>query len=284
MNSYTRLRESLEMKAQEIIDDIVRVARDLGLVPAKDGLSRSEYLSNGGRFSLYEIYDGGMTWSYYCEKAGFKPKTKEFVPNEVYFERLKRAVHELGRFPKTSERKKFGLNFSKRRWPTLAEFIKTARSLGIVKIPHSKKVKRREKPPSKPKESPQKEYSDLLSEFSRPIPPIPEKTKRKKWERTRIKGFPYAPQDESGVIALFAILCAQGTIPWQIIELKKTKGIDAICYDDRKQREFRVELKHTLSRSNWNHPFASFDHLVCWENRWRDSPKPVLELKSLIKE
>lgn len=53
MNSYIRLRENLEMRAQEIIDDIVRVARDLGLVPGKNGLSRSEYLSNGGRFSHY---------------------------------------------------------------------------------------------------------------------------------------------------------------------------------------------------------------------------------------
>ncbi|MCI0453557.1 MAG: hypothetical protein L0Y68_01005 [Candidatus Dadabacteria bacterium] len=272
------------MRAKEIIDDIVRVARDLGLVPGMQGLSRSEYLSNGGRFSLYEIYDGGMTWSDYCVKAGFKPKTKEFVPDEVYFERLKRAVHELGRFPKLSERKKFGLNFSKGRWSTLVEFIKTASSLGIVKLPYSKKVKEEKSPTHRPKESPRNEYGNIHSDFSRPIPPIPEKTKRKKWERTRMIGFPYAPQDESGVIALFAILCAQGTIPWQIIELKKSKGIDAICYDDKEQREFRVELKHTLSRSNWNHTFDSFDYLVCLENRWRDFPKPVLELRYLINE
>lgn len=272
------------MKTKEIVDDIIKVARRLGLVPRKDKFSRAEYLNNGGRFSYYDLYDDGMNWTYYCEKAGYKTKTKEHIPDEIYYERLQKAVKDLGRLPKVYERKKFGLNFSKRRWPTLDDFIKTATLKGIVKLPNSEKVQRVKKPPNEDKESSQKEHYTVLSEFSRPIPPIPEKTKRKKWERTGIVGFPYVPQDESGVIALFSILCAQGTIPWQIIELNSGKGIDAICYDDQQRREIRVEFKYILSCSNWNHPFDSFDYLVCWENRWPNFPKPVLELKTLIKK
>lgn len=273
------------MKTQKIVDDIIKVARRLGLVPGKDKFSRAEYLNNGGRFSYYNLYDGGMNWTYYCEKAGYRPKTViKSISDEVYFKRLRKAIKVLGRRPKTSECKKFGLTFGKKRWPTLGDFIKTATSKGVVKLPNSEKVQRVKKLPNEDKKSSQKEHNNVLSEFPRPIPPIPEKTKRKKWERTGIVGFPYVPQDESGVIALFAILCAKGTIPWQIIELNSGKGIDAICYDDQQRREIRVEFKYILSRSNWNHPFDSFDYLVCWENRWPDFPKQVWELKSLIKK
>lgn len=268
---------------QEIVDDVGRVALMLSKKP-RDGFSRREYLNNGARFSMYDIYDGGRNWSYYCEAAGFKPETNEAVPDEVYFERLRRAWHDLGRLPKTSERKKFGLQFGKSRWPTLDAFIKTAGSKGIVTLPHSTKVEKLDETLRKDEEHQQKEPEKVLGS-SRPIPPIPEKTKRKRWERTGVVGFPYAPQDESGVVALFSVLCAQGIIPWQILDLNGGKGIDAVCYDDRRHCELRVELKHTLSRSGWNHSFDSFDYVVCWENRWSGEkfPKPVYELKTLVK-
>ena len=267
---------------QEIVDDVGRVALMLSKKPG-DGFSRREYLNNGARFSMYDIYDGGRNWSCYCEEAGFKPETNEAVPDEVYFERLRRAWCDLGRLPKTSERKKFGLQFGKSRWPTLEAFIKTATSKGIVKLPNSDNGGKVERPRrSSVKEFPEKKQK-VVTERSRPIPPIPEKTNRKRWERIGVVGFPYAPQDESGVIAPFSVLCAQGIIPWQILDLNSGKGIDAVCYDDRQHRELKVELKHTLSRSNWNHSIDDLDYVVCWENRWRDFPKPVKELKALVK-
>lgn len=117
-----------------------------------------------------------------------------------------------------------------------------------------------------------------------PVPPIPRKTKRVRWERTGIKGFPYAPQDEESVVTLFAILCSQGRIDWQILDLNRGKGIDATCYDNALHREVQVELKHTLSRGSWNHPIEDIDYVVCWENRWLDFPKPVIELRGLIQD
>lgn len=71
----------MKTQEQEIVEDIRRVARGLGLKTG-DQLSRSEYLNNGARFSMYQIYDGGMTWSHYCQKAGFEPKAAESVPDE----------------------------------------------------------------------------------------------------------------------------------------------------------------------------------------------------------
>ncbi len=113
-------------------------------------------------------------------------------------------------------------------------------------------------------------------------PPIPLGTSRTRWERTGLASFPYAPQDESGTLALFAILCATGKIAWQVVELNAGKGIDATCWDSVMQREIRVELKHTLSRTGWNHSLDDIDYVVCWENRWLGFPKPVIQLRDLV--
>jgi len=176
------------------------------------------------------------------------------------------------------------LSFSKKRWPTLKAFIEDAISHGKVRLPASLKIKPAVEKPKEDNQAPKEEHYEVIKKHARAIPPIPQRTRRRKWERTGIDGFPYAPQDESGVIALFSILCAKEIIPWQILELNKGKGIDVTCYDDQKKCEFKVELKYILSRSNWNHPFDSFDRVVCWENRWRDFPKPVLELRSLLQK
>jgi hypothetical protein len=269
------------MQERQILNDIRRVALKLGRGPGSV-LTRSEYLTNGGNFSYYNLYDNGNSWSYYCQKAGFRPKTTVSVPDEIYFDRLRAAFTELGRIPKASERKRFGLNFHKRRWPNLNTFIALAISRGVIASANSKKSLTQSLHPNQvfPEQNVEKNHAKL----KRVIPPIPVHTKRKKWERIGIEGFPYAPQDESGVIALFAILCAQGSIPWQIVELRSCNGIDATCYEDQQIREFRVELKHVLSRANWNHPLDSFEYLVCWENRWPEFPKPVLELKTIVRE
>jgi hypothetical protein len=115
------------------------------------------------------------------------------------------------------------------------------------------------------------------------VPPIPTHTRRTKWERTGIDGFPYAPQDELGVVALFGILCATGVIPWQILELRGGKGIDTTCFDHATQKEIHVELKHTLSRTGWNHKVEEVDYVVCWRNAWPEFPKPVLVLREYLR-
>lgn len=111
-----------------IIEDIKAVAKKLG----QSVLSRAEYAQKG-KFTLYQIYDGGTTWEQYCLAAGFATRKKEAVPDEVYFDRLRKAHGDLGRFPKASERKKFRLNFSKRRYPTLSAFTARAAELGFIR-------------------------------------------------------------------------------------------------------------------------------------------------------
>ncbi len=256
--------------------DVGAVAKRLG----RDTLSRAEYLQHG-RFSGYQLYDGGRTWEGLCKLAGIASKRIEAVPDDVYFERLASAARQLGRLPNVSERKKFGLNFSKRRYPTLKAFIDQAVKLGRLSPATGRTARGRPEskhvappPPSHRPEPP----------TSRPVPPIPLQTTRKKWERTGIDGFPYAPQDELGVVALFGILCSSGRIGWQILELRGGKGIDVTCFDHVMAREIRVELKHTLSRASWNHNVEDLDYVVCWENRWPDFPKPVVVLRELLEE
>lgn len=266
---------------KEVIEDIQRVAKQLGT----SELSRSDYLGHG-KYSMYQIYDGGTTWDGYCKLAGLKTKSKDQVSNEEYFQRLVEAVKQLGRYPRTSERKKFGLNMSKSRYPTLPDFIKKAAELGYVEdLFDPKQIL------GKPKMVPHNlEDKVELKHFpvdsqgaSRPIPPIPAGTKRRNWQRADLDGFPYAPQEEQGVLAIFAILCSKRILPWQILDLCGGKGIDAVCYDEERNAEIHVELKYRLSKTNWNHSIDDLDYVVCWENKWKDFPKPVIELSELLK-
>ena len=117
----------IEPLEEQIIQDIRQVAGQLGV----ESLSCGQYVQSG-RFTYYQVWDEGRTWTELCRAAGVKTKEKEPVPDEVYFHNLSRAVQELGRYPKVSERKKYQLNFKKRRWPTLTAFITKAIELGFV--------------------------------------------------------------------------------------------------------------------------------------------------------
>ncbi|MEA2078226.1 MAG: hypothetical protein U9O95_09450 [Candidatus Marinimicrobia bacterium] len=259
---------------EKIIGDIKSVAKKLNV----NKLSRSEYLTHG-KYSSYQLYDDGNSWTDLCKQAGLKTKEKEIVTDKKYFERLRNAYNKLGRYPKVSERKKYGLNMSKRRYATLTEFIKEAVKQGYV-------------PNHFEDEKSQKQIEDentvisLISSTvinkSRDVPPIPFNTSRKKWERINFIGFPYAPQEEQGVLAIFAILCAKGVLSWQILDIS-TNGIDCTCYDENESLEIMVELKYILSKSSWNHNIDDLDYLVCWESRWPEFPKPVIELSKLLK-
>jgi len=263
---------------KEIVEDIVRVATELGV----QSLSRSCYLQLA-RFSSNQIYDGGRTWSDLCAQAGLSTgANNEPVSDEVYFQRLSDAMNKLGRFPKASERKLYGLNVSKARYANLSEFIRAAVRLGKVPDLTGQYSKETEVAASTPNAAIPIHITSR--DIPRVIPPIPKVSKRTKWERTDIDGFPYAPQDESGVVALFAVLCSQGVLRWQILDLNSSKGIDCICYDEESGKEIHVELKYLLTRSGWNHPIEEVDYVVCWESRWPDFPKPVFELKKYIGE
>lgn len=261
----------------EIAEDIRSVATKLEMKV----LSRSEYLQHG-RFSAYQIYDGGLTFEERCKTAGISCKKIEPVPDGVYFQRLEKAFDELGRYPKASERKKYGLNFSKRRYSTLPLFIEKAIELEFVPdlfkkpvVPVNVSASQVEKP---------QPPSGTRTDENLSVPAIPVHTRRSKWERTNISEFPYAPHDELGVVALFAVLCAKKFIEWHILELNGGKGIDATCFDYRMKREIVVELKHTFSKHNWNHRVEEdgIDYVVCWVNKWPDFSKPVISLRDLI--
>lgn len=268
------------MEPIEIVADIKRVAKRLGV----SRLARSQYLQNNdGKFSMYDLYDSGHTWEEYCSRAGVRTKAVKSVPDETYFSRLKFAVAKLGRPPKTSERKKYLLNFSKRRWPTLEAFLREAMAKGIIQGPPTIGSRTSEKATTMLAADSAPQEPKLRQTRARSVAPIPRRTRRKKWERIGIDGFPYAPQDELGVVAIFAILCANGTISWQITELNGGKGIDGTCYDEGKARDVRVEFKRVLLRHSWNHSVDELDCVVCWENRWPDFPKQVIELRKLVK-
>ena len=262
-----------------IIVDMKRVAHSLGIRPGQR-LGLSQYLEHGAQFTRHQLYDGGKMWGALCAKAGFTTKEKPPVSDDAYFDKLARAVQELDRYPKASERKKYGLNFSKRRYPNLTAFIAAAVKLG--RVPDLRKTKAPEGLDRPAVFEGQQVHPAAETQGARPVPPIPAKTRRRKWERTNVDGFPYAPQDESGVVALFAVLCATRRINWQIVELNSGKGTDVRCFDHNTGKEIVVELKYVFSRASWNHFAEDIDYVVCWENRWKDFPKPVIELRNIL--
>ena len=264
---------------QNLIADVKTVASKLGT----NMLSRSEYFQHG-KYNAYQVYDGGRTWEDVCRAAGLETKKKEPVSDEEYLSRLKQAFEILGRYPKASERKKFGLNFSKRRYATLNDFIRKAVSLQYVPDLFNDKAEKETNETTLTTIASLDPESEPLERGTRSVPAIPVETKRTKWERTGVDGFPYAPHDELGVVGLFAILCSKRIINWQILEMRGGKGIDITCYDEVMDKTIRVELKHTLSKGSWNHRIEDLDFVVCWENRWPDFPKPVLVLSEIVKE
>jgi hypothetical protein len=256
---------------KDIINDIIEVKNRL----KTSVLSRSEYYSHG-KYNSYQIYDDGKSWEYYCQKAGIKTKKVDSVSDDEYFIRLKDAIKILGRYPKVNERKKYGLNFSKRRYPTLKQFIEKAIELEIIEPINDYKNKQEIIIKSNKVEE-LKYKIDNNSNKTRISPPIPKLTRRKNWSRIDLDGHPYSPHDELGVIAIFAILCHKHIINWQILDLN-SNGIDAVCYDYDSNKEIIVELKLVLSKGSWNHDITKVDYVVCWKNSWHDFPKPVIEL------
>jgi len=262
----------------EIVADVKKVAARLGT----SALSRGQYLQHA-TFSEYDLYDGGTIWDQYCKAAGVMCKAVAAVGDEAYLVRLKQAVTTLGRLPKNTERKRFGLNFTKRRFPTLDDFFRFAASAGVIDLPSHLQPPRGDRVATRSAAHLRPE-NDPANGAARRVPPIPTDTRRRKWLRTGVDGLPYAPQDELGTVALFGVLCARGVIRWQILDLNGGKGIDARCWDDDAQTEIRVEVKYVLSRTTWNHSAQDIDFVVCWENRWADFPKQVIELRKLVQE
>lgn len=261
---------------EEISQDILRIA------DGSKELGRGEYLSKG-KFTYYQLYDNGMDWDKWCRLVGISTKAKKSVTDEEYFERLKDFYNAKGRYPKQNERKGLGLNFTKKRFPTLTLFIKEA--IKKEYVPNLYKNSDKILSDDKRETSIQELIIKTIKQNNtgRVTPPIARGTKRKKWTLIPIPGFPYAPQEEQGVLAIFSILCSKHIFPWQILDIS-TNGIDIICYDENEAKEIKVELKYILSRGSWNHNMDDLDYLVCWENRWNDFPKEVIELSKLILE
>ena len=224
----------------EIIADIRRVGESLGKSPGDD-FTLPEYNNGGGNVSTHYLHQNDRRWSYYVQMAGFSPnRSSEFVSDDGYFARLREALQTLGekRPPKPTEQQKFRLNFRDNRWKTFNLFLQDAARLGHIPDHLIGDLLERDEIASTPAEAttaPLAQIPHRDKSGTRPVPPIPRQTKRKKWQRTDVVGHPYEPHDETGVIALFAILCAKGTIPWQILTLDSTR-IDAICAIDEPQQ------------------------------------------------
>ena len=258
----------------EKIEDVTRVKQRL----TASYLSFSEYQEAGGRFTKGQIYSDGDTWRAICESVGISPdQANAPVPDEEYFRRLRQFWDQHGRRPKRTERKKAGLNFRQSRWGSLGVFLEEAVKRGVIPpgtapAPLAVVATFGQRP------SRASARASLNTSDRRSVPPIPKPTRRTAWSRIDEPGFPYGPHDELGVIALFAILCSHGKLPYQIVGATGGEGVDSVCWDEQEGRHVNVEFKYVLSRGTWNHALDQVDLVVCWRSNWANFPKPVIEL------
>lgn len=273
---------------EEKLADIKRIALNLECYKhAQPAISYPEYAKAGGKYSKGQIFSNGDTWRELCHEVDLEAKPKNLpVADEVYFSNLKKFYENKGRLPKASERTKAGLGFRKARWRPFQAFVNEAAERGYVPLSCRKSVSGGTPPLEGDKKTEPNSPAPVVPTIHRRlVPPIPKTSLRRspKWERIDVPGMPYAPQDESAVIALFAICCALGDLPYQILDITGGEGIDSVCFDHTHNKELRVEFKLHLSKNTWNHDLNSLDMVVCWKNRWPEFPKKVVELCNTIK-
>lgn len=258
---------------EEKRNDVERIKTRLG----STRLLLREYLDAGGEFSRSQLYSDGHT----LETVGLAPdEANAPVADEVYLDRLKRFIEREGRLPKSSEKRRAGLNFGSGRWASLGVFLEHAAKEGV--FPRALLTRRGPILPAFPVLSGQSPMAmgtePTVAAHERELPPIPKKSKWKKWSRIDEPGFPYEPHDELGVVALFAILCSHGKLPYQLVGATGGQGTDSVCWDEKNRKHLNIEFKYVLSKTTWNHPLDDVDVVVCWRSTWPNFPKEVLEL------
>jgi hypothetical protein len=98
--------------------------------------------------------------------------------------------------------------------------------------------------------------------------------------RLDFRGFRHAPTCEQGVVALF------GAVAHDLgFEILHTQAAFPDCLARKNRRTHRIEFEYT-SRDfrRHGHAPAGCDLIVCWRHDWPDSPLPVLELATTIKQ
>lgn len=236
-----------------------------------------EYLEAGGEFSRSQLYSDGHT----LETVGLVPDDANApVADQEYLRRLKQFIEKNGRLPKSKEKRLAGLNFSRSRWSSLGVFLEYAANEGV--IPDALSTRRRSTSRASADLSGQSpiamDAKPTVAVHNRELPPIPKKSKWKKWSRIDEPGFPYEPHDELGVVALFAILCSHGKLPYQLVGATGGKGTDSVCWDEENHRHLNIEFKYVLAKTTWNHPLNDVDVVVCWRSAWPNFTKEVIEL------
>ncbi|MEW6347955.1 MAG: hypothetical protein AB1646_02750 [Thermodesulfobacteriota bacterium] len=263
---------------EDKLKDIKRVAGELGV----SRLSRRQYSENGGLYTEHQIFDRGDTWAALCKEVALESKRQNPVADEEYFRRLKEFYERNHRVPKYNEVTLAGLTFNK-RWTTRKDFLADAVEKGVIPQEALKQHHRNDIPEEtagEAAETNQTEKRDAFPKRASIVPPPPKDSKWQKWQRIDEPGFPCAPHDELGVVALFAILCSQEKLPFQIIGATGGKGTDSVCWDERTRDHVNIEFKYNLSQSTWNHPIEEVDLVVCWKTKWPDFPREVIELSA----
>ncbi len=264
----------------EKLRDMTRVAEQLNV----SSLSWRQYWDNGGNYTEGQIFSDGHKWEDLCKELGLdSDRRNKPVTDEEYLRRLKEFYDREGRVPNTSEIRLARLGFGKSRWPTLKAFLAFGVEQGTIPARALKKPYRIDEtgePTRDAAVTQRPENQDSSPGRERTPPPIPPGSK-KKWQRIDEPGFPYAPTSEAGVVALFAILCSHGKLPFQLVEITGGKGIDSTCWDERSKEHVSLEFKYKLrENSRWNHSIKDLHMVVCWNNEWPGFPKEVIALSA----
>jgi hypothetical protein len=90
------------------------------------------------------------------------------------------------------------------------------------------------------------------------------------------------PVNEQGVVAMFAK--HDEDLGFVLMEVQ-IRFPDATVYEIHSQQLLRVEFEFKASNFKAHgHDIHGCDLIVCWDNDWRESPLPILDLKSRLAE
>jgi hypothetical protein len=242
------------VKAPEILDEIRRIARALGI----STISYNQFRRHSC-FGLKPIQREFGTWKKAVEAAGLSvPESR--IPDAQLEAEFRRVHTKLGRVPTTYEfdvESQIDTTTYQRRFGSWNAAV--SHYLGAE---HAR-------PTSRPLGKLRRPKTAGRTKFGGPL---------------NFRGLQHEPVTEQGVVLLFGMVAQQlGFL---------VEAVGAGFPDCRAKRilkpglytEVRIEFEYKSSRFKLHrHKPSGCDLIVCWEDDWPDCPVEVLELKSAIR-
>jgi hypothetical protein len=268
-------------KRQQIIQEIQRVARELGMegVPQREFLARTQITEKQIRYHC-------GTWNEAVVAAGLTPRPNTTpprplsIPDEELFAEIRRLWLELGRRPKASSmnsKGKYSEAPYRNRWKTfdgaVDEYVhRHGEPMGAQSATESLPRERHDNRPL------------LIPKTKKPSAALSRK-RDIYGEPIEFRGLRYSPINEQGVVYLFGMVSRELGFLIESIrtDFPDCEGKRALDKGAKKWQHVRIEFEYESKNFLVHHHDPDgCDLIICWLHDWPECPLEVLELKSTL--